>query len=1089
MALINRPSPRRSRPEFRRAGASGCALALALCIGVALTPGRIPANESAIAELVEYKPFARVAPQDITFDEVNGTYWATSLLFGTIFEYDLELDSVVSEIPTPFEGFQLNTGIAWNPFADTLFVMMYTSPEIVEIDKTGARLREFEVPLLPGQDPRPPQVFRSMRLDPYGDDGRGSLYVVENLGSAIIEVSLQGELIRVLSHPEDDDGWEGRDSSAIAGGIELIHDGDDLEYIVLTGLRSPFPQLIYLDAEGEDTGLRVDAADAGGNISSVLRRPIDASGETAEVGEGELLIVVESNARLAVLRDCFPEFREIDNLECSVEDREILLTWERHQDYDGIEILEGCDVVDVLPGTADSWRRRVERDGIRELSVRAFASGGERTLGPCTLVIGAGSLLASVEVGGELPIDMTSDEEFIVVSDPRSRGLHVFDHDLQLLSRFELMEGFLGEDELLTAIAPSDERDVYLIYNSSAHRVGRVDLTGDVFASFDARLPNLEEDPEAEPDRGFVVGMAFDPGDGETGDGASLWLSEVREDVLHQIDLEGNLLRSIRHPFFDLEAPFVEETAQVSSGCIAWVQGSRERGPEGELWLAGSSVNENRMERIVRWDIATGRIVPGSEITTRALQELPVSGAIALTESEVGGESRLWAMTLGRAEARICRLEQRPFEAPTPAFLTCAQRTSDPHVTFAFRNNGPYDRIEVFRDCEPHLVLPGDAVTGIDRDVPLGDHQYAIRGVRDDVVSDFVECEIRVGLGAVLQRAPAWPARSPNQMTRDPIDGDFWLVVDWPGFTNVLYRFDRNLRFLDERPSTVPEDDKIWSLTVRIDPDGQRQLWMIAAPPPAGLAREDQGDFTLYSETLDGEPLGSRPIVPPLPENGFITFPAALTWHAPTDRFIYLERNSRTFLWLDSDGEELATFEHPDPPFQNFVYNLGLSFDPQRDTLWISGSQRRDYRITRLIELDLEGAPTGREFDVSHLENNVRDFEFADNELVIAGTSSEWEWLRVLFRGPVDEDERFLRGDTDRDGRILLTDALRILDHLFRQAPRLACEDAADADDDGRLTLTDPILILEHLFQGRATLPEPFEIPGLDPTLDDLECR
>jgi hypothetical protein len=48
---------------------------------------------------------------------------------------------------------------------------------------------------------------------------------------------------------------------------------------------------------------------------------------------------------------------------------------------------------------------------------------------------------------------------------------------------------------------------------------------------------------------------------------------------------------------------------------------------------------------------------------------------------------------------------------------------------------------------------------------------------------------------------------------------------------------------------------------------------------------------------------------------------------------------------------------------------------------------------------------------------------------------------------------RFVRGDVDSDGAVDLTDAVRILDHLFLGGPPPECLDAADTDDDAELSL------------------------------------
>ena len=82
----------------------------------------------------------------------------------------------------------------------------------------------------------------------------------------------------------------------------------------------------------------------------------------------------------------------------------------------------------------------------------------------------------------------------------------------------------------------------------------------------------------------------------------------------------------------------------------------------------------------------------------------------------------------------------------------------------------------------------------------------------------------------------------------------------------------------------------------------------------------------------------------------------------------------------------------------------------------------------------------------------------------------------------------FLRGDSDQNGTIQLTDAVFLLDYLFRGGRVLSCEDAADSNDDGRVDISDGILILRFLFSGGDRPRMPFPRAGMDPTDDDLGC-
>ncbi|MCZ6795751.1 MAG: CotH kinase family protein, partial [Planctomycetota bacterium] len=83
---------------------------------------------------------------------------------------------------------------------------------------------------------------------------------------------------------------------------------------------------------------------------------------------------------------------------------------------------------------------------------------------------------------------------------------------------------------------------------------------------------------------------------------------------------------------------------------------------------------------------------------------------------------------------------------------------------------------------------------------------------------------------------------------------------------------------------------------------------------------------------------------------------------------------------------------------------------------------------------------------------------------------------------------RFVRGDSDSNGAVNLSDAVRTLLYLFQGAGPVRCPDAADANDDGGINLTDPIFLLNYLFLGGSPPPPPFPQEGVDPSGDGLDC-
>ena len=103
-------------------------------------------------------------------------------------------------------------------------------------------------------------------------------------------------------------------------------------------------------------------------------------------------------------------------------------------------------------------------------------------------------------------------------------------------------------------------------------------------------------------------------------------------------------------------------------------------------------------------------------------------------------------------------------------------------------------------------------------------------------------------------------------------------------------------------------------------------------------------------------------------------------------------------------------------------------------------------------------------------------------------TATDGLLLTAIFVPDVGPNDIFLRGDSNRDGHVDLSDAVYTLGYLFLGGPAPACADAADADDSGLVEITDSIRLLGTLFLGDEALPPPTGEPGPDPTADGLPC-
>jgi hypothetical protein len=84
----------------------------------------------------------------------------------------------------------------------------------------------------------------------------------------------------------------------------------------------------------------------------------------------------------------------------------------------------------------------------------------------------------------------------------------------------------------------------------------------------------------------------------------------------------------------------------------------------------------------------------------------------------------------------------------------------------------------------------------------------------------------------------------------------------------------------------------------------------------------------------------------------------------------------------------------------------------------------------------------------------------------------------------------FLRGDTNSDGIVDISDAVATLGFLFQGSGGVLCLAAADINDDGAVDVSDPIVLLDYLFRGGNVIPPPYPAcaPDPDPEPEGLGC-
>jgi hypothetical protein len=81
--------------------------------------------------------------------------------------------------------------------------------------------------------------------------------------------------------------------------------------------------------------------------------------------------------------------------------------------------------------------------------------------------------------------------------------------------------------------------------------------------------------------------------------------------------------------------------------------------------------------------------------------------------------------------------------------------------------------------------------------------------------------------------------------------------------------------------------------------------------------------------------------------------------------------------------------------------------------------------------------------------------------------------LHLIARPADVKPVEFLRGDANGDGKVDISDAVRILDRLFAGGEGFDCNDAADTNHDGVIDISDAVSELTFLFLGGDLPPDP----------------
>lgn len=964
------------RLATRFLGALGLALAL-------VWPA--PAHAAA-GDLILEAAFPGLAPQGITHDPTDNSYWVTSFLDGDIKHFDSQLQWIGS-IPDPFFGSEEVTGIAYNPAHDTLLVLLSDLFEVREIDKTGALFAPpFYLQVLPVQNFGGPRG-RGLSLHAAGNGNQGSLYLVETVASLIYEFDLQGNLLRSFSHPDDPDGYPGNGAGADAGGISLVLDATGaLIGFDLIGAVANAPVIHRLDAAGNPTGLTtpLTAIGAGtGGVGGLLRTTfVDPGGAVYDAFIG----TAESSPSIFVVDAQLPPIAQLLALECIASGTTIDLSWTPGQSYDSVEIRRNGDPYVVLPGAQTSFTDSGLGSGVYRYQLTGHVGTETTEPATCTRVVGAGQVQATGPIENvRWSIDLTEDSSgHLWVSDGNNK-LHCYTKDLAHVRSIPgpFPPPNLGPappaatDDFLTGVAYYPAHDTLLVYNALDQHVQEIDLLGNLVAPpFVAQLPTPANDEL------FVGGMVFDPaGNGGAG---SLILAESARGEIFEIALDGTLLQQYPHPD-EVRVPAPDPS--VFDSHVLGISGVPEIGNGyDEIDLSGGTLFVRTTDRFFRVQRATGTPT-AFRMPTDGIAEVVSTRYMAIHNSTHNGSLVAFLISVRSNDNQLVRVDRTPPAVPEVSMLECAQTTLDDEVTLTFLNHGPYDAIEIERDGTIVATLPGNATTYVDTNPAPGWRRYRVTAQVAGDSAAAQECSLRVGVGAVLKRAITWPGVSPYQMTRNPVDRSFYVTVNTPILSESVFVFDANLQYVG--PVAGPAEVPWQPAAIGIRPTaGSHELWSISWEVPAPWLQAQT--FDLAAQDPSGTfVVGPQQLTVPGPAVGTaVTYPTGLTHDAGSDTFWFLERNNRTLWELDLQGTLLGSFPHPAPPLQDFVFNLGLSYDADRGAFTATSAGALDLIITKTVSFTRDGVLIDEEVPLDDLPlSNFHGMARGDHRVWISGST------------------------------------------------------------------------------------------------------
>ena len=203
-------------------------------------------------------------------------------------------------------------------------------------------------------------------------------------------------------------------------------------------------------------------------------------------------------------------------------------------------------------------------------------------------------------------------------------------------------------------------------------------------------------------------------------------------------------------------------------------------------------------------------------------------------------------------------------------------------------------------------------------------------------------------------------------------------------------------------------------------------------------------------------------------------------------------------------SEELAFYHWPNfhsttvGVAANGWHHIAATFDGIEQNIYLDGKLVSTVENTGEMNINSDPVYIGSNGSSRYFNGLVDDVQIYD----VALSAEEIEDLAESIEidpgpgdpGPGDPEPavpQFVRGDSDDNGLLNLTDAFFILNFLFLGGPSPSCFEACDVDNNGILQLTDGIFMLNFLFLGGEAIPAPRDRCGPDPASppDNFDCE